>query len=56
MIAFGLGTFPAMLLMGVIGQLIRPHWRQMGVRIAGIFILFLGLITLIRGIFPSLGH
>ena len=56
MIAFGFGTFPAMLLMGGIGQLVRPHWRQMGVRIAGSFILFLGLITILRGIFPSLGH
>ena len=56
MMAFGLGTFPAMLLMGGIGQFVRPHWRQMGVRVAGSFILLLGLITLIRGIFPSLGH
>src|SRR5262245_55944006 len=31
MAAFGLGTFPAMLLMGGIGHLLEPSWRRYGV-------------------------
>ncbi|MBS1256422.1 MAG: hypothetical protein MAG581_02245 [Deltaproteobacteria bacterium] len=56
MIAFGLGTFPAMLLIGGVSQLVQPHWRKLGVRVAGSFILLFGLITLIRGLVPTLGH
>ena len=56
MAAFGLGTFPAMLLMGGVGILLQPIWRQRGVRLAGIFILGFGLVTLVRGIFPLTGH
>ena len=46
MAVFGLGTFPAMLAMGGLGRLLAPRWRQRGVRLAGGFILALGLITL----------
>jgi uncharacterized protein len=57
MAAFGLGTFPAMLVMGGIGRLLAPSWRQRGVRLAGSFILALGLVTLSRGIMPMMaGH
>jgi uncharacterized protein len=57
MAAFGLGTFPAMLAMGGIGRLLAPRWRQRGVRLAGSFILALGLVTLSRGIMPMMaGH
>jgi sulfite exporter TauE/SafE len=57
MAAFGLGTFPAMLAMGGIGRLLAPSWRQRGVRVAGGFILALGLVTLSRGIMPMMaGH
>jgi hypothetical protein len=57
MAAFGLGTFPAMLAMGGIGRLLAPSWRQRGVRLAGSFILVLGLVTLSRGILPMMaGH
>ena len=57
MAAFGLGTFPAMLAMGGIGRLLAPSWRQRGVRVAGSFILLLGLVTLSRGILPMMaGH
>jgi uncharacterized protein len=57
MAAFGLGTFPAMLAMGGIGRLLAPSWRQRGVRLAGGFILALGLVTLSRGIMPMMaGH
>ncbi|NQV98207.1 MAG: sulfite exporter TauE/SafE family protein [Rhodospirillales bacterium] len=56
MLAFGLGTFPAMLLMGGVGGLIKPVWRRRGVYVAGAFILVLGLITLSRGFLPFSGH
>jgi uncharacterized protein len=56
MAAFGLGTFPAMLVMGGIGRLLAPTWRQRGVRLAGVCILLLGLLTLGRGIMPSAFH
>jgi sulfite exporter TauE/SafE len=56
MLAFGLGTFPAMLLMGGIGRLLAPVWRRRGVRLAGGFILVLGLITIGRGLVPMHEH
>jgi uncharacterized protein len=55
MAVFGLGTFPAMLAMGGLGRLLAPRWRQRGVRLAGGFILVLGLITLGRGVAPMAG-
>ena len=56
MVAFGLGTFPAMLLMGGVGALLRPVWRRRGVRFAGGFILALGLVTMARGLLPLAEH
>ena len=56
MVTFGVGTFPAMLLMGSIGRLLAPTWRQRGVWLAGSLILLLGLITLGRGILPLTAH
>jgi sulfite exporter TauE/SafE len=56
MVAFGLGTFPAMLMMGGIGGLLRPVWRRRGVRVAGGFILVLGLLTVARGVVPLHAH
>jgi sulfite exporter TauE/SafE len=56
MAAFGLGTFPALLLMGGAGRLLAPTWRQRGVWLAGSAILLLGLITLGRGLLPSAAH
>jgi uncharacterized protein len=56
MLAFGLGTFPAMLLMGGVGRLLAPAWRQRGVWLAGSCILLLGLVTLGRGILPFAAH
>jgi uncharacterized protein len=57
LLVFGLGTFPAMLAMGGLGRLLAPGWRRHGVRLAGGFILALGLITLGRGVVPmAAGH
>jgi sulfite exporter TauE/SafE len=66
MLAFGLGTFPAMLLMGGLGAWVgsargraawpfgegAEHWRRRGVDFAGAFIIVLGLITFLRGTAP----
>jgi len=56
MASFGLGTFPAMLMMGGVGRMLAPAWRQRGVRFAGACILLLGLITLGRGLLPLGTH
>jgi sulfite exporter TauE/SafE len=56
MLAFGLGTYPAMLIMGGAGAMIRPSWRRRGVWLAGILLLILGAITLGRGLIPLAGH
>jgi sulfite exporter TauE/SafE len=66
MLAFGLGTFPAMLLMGGVGAWFRSprggfgegleRWRRRGVDFAGAFIVILGLITFARGVLPMGGH
>jgi sulfite exporter TauE/SafE len=56
MASFGLGTFPAMLMMGGLGRILAPAWRRHGVRLAGICILLLGLVTLGRGILPFTDH
>jgi uncharacterized protein len=45
-----------MLMMGGIGRLLAPSWRQRGVWLAGSFVLLLGLITLGRGILPLGAH
>lgn len=56
MLAFGLGTFPAMLLMGGLGRVVQPFIRRHGVRIAGILIFVLGLLTIGRGLVPLAHH
>jgi sulfite exporter TauE/SafE len=56
MASFGLGTFPAMLMMGGIGGMLGPTWRRRGVRLAGVFILLVGLVTLGRGLLPLDAH
>lgn len=56
MIAFGLGTFPAMLFMGAVGVLMTPAVRIWGVRLSGAFVFIIGLVTLARGIIPGLLH
>ena len=56
MLAFGLGTFPAMLMMGGIGRVLAPAWRRRGVWLAGSCILLIGLITIGRGVVPLSAH
>lgn len=56
MIAFGLGTFPSMIFMSMVGVLMSPAIRVWGVRVAGTFVLVIGLVTLARGLLPGLIH
>lgn len=56
MAAFGLGTFPAMLLAAAAGSLLTPVIRRRSVAVAGVFLLLLGAITLARGLLPFAGQ
>lgn len=56
MLAFGFGTFPAMILMSLAGLVLSPLVRVWGVRFAGTFVLIIGLLTLIRGLTPETLH
>jgi sulfite exporter TauE/SafE len=53
MVAFGSGTVPAMLFVGLAGTTLSPAWRVRGVRIAASVILLFGLVTLARGTLPA---
>jgi len=56
MTAFGLGTFPAMLLVAGAGRTLAPTVRRRGVRLAACFVLALGILTVVRGVAPALLH
>jgi sulfite exporter TauE/SafE len=56
MVVFGLGTFPMMLLIGLLGWWLQPLWRRWGVRLAGSLVLTFGLVTLARAFIPLTGH
>ncbi len=49
MLAFGLGTFPAMILTGVTAHLISSRMRKTLYRIAAIMVIVLGLFTMYKG-------
>ena len=53
MAAFGLGTFPALLLVASLSRALQPLWRRRGVQLAGAFIVLLGLVTVLRGTLPA---
>ena len=50
MAAFGAGTIPAMLLVGLSGQLIKPEARISFQKAVPYFIMFMGLLLIIRGL------
>ena len=57
MLAFGLGTVPAMLGVGVLGTLVPITTRPALARAAGVLVLVLGILTIARGaVAPSLHH
>jgi sulfite exporter TauE/SafE len=49
MLAFGLGTVPAMMFVPVLMRKITPRTRGNILRIAGIILILLGLLTIVRG-------
>ncbi|ARN74751.1 sulfite exporter TauE/SafE family protein [Oceanicoccus sagamiensis] len=56
MLAFGIGTLPAMLSMGFVGEKILQRLRQPGLRrIAGLVIIVMGIATLLTPVLHS-GH
>lgn len=54
MAVFGLGTFPAMLLMGFGGAALGPRLKR--AQVAGTLLLVLGIITLARAMLPAPLH
>lgn len=54
MAVFGLGTIPALALLGVGGQRLQPAWRTRLHRASGVLVVLLGVLTLLRAS-PSLG-
>jgi uncharacterized protein len=52
--AFGLGTIPALYLVGVGGLLVRPVWRNRLSQVGGVLVILLGLATMVRGT-PAMG-
>jgi len=63
MAMFGAGTLPAMMLVSYAGQMINPAWRTSFRRLVPVFILFMGVILILRGmnlgipfISPELPH
>ena len=52
MIAFGLGTVPALMALGLSGVWLAPHLQRRMMLVSGGLVLLLGIITLLRG----LGH
>ncbi len=56
MLAFGLGTFPAMFFMGTSGLFLRPILRHRLVRVSATLIVLLGIITVLRAGMASHDH
>ncbi len=49
MLAFGLGTVPAMSIVPIVLRRISPHWRGLFLKFAALLLIALGCLTLIRG-------
>ena len=50
MALFGLGTLPALILLGTLGSFVGPVWRQRILRIAACCMILTGLIAVYRGV------
>ncbi len=50
MVAFGLGTVPALISAGVICRFLSPRTRNMGETLAGITVAIMGLALILRGL------
>lgn len=49
MIAFGMGTFPAMMAASLFGNFMHIHWRKMLIKAGPVIAAFLGAIIIYRG-------
>lgn len=56
MAVLGVTSAPALLLVVATGALVSPLLRRRIVRVAGVVVIVLGLVTLTRGLFPDLLH
>lgn len=56
MATLALGTVPALALVVLMGATLGPRGRARAVRAAGIVVIVLGLVTIVRGVFPELLH
>jgi len=56
MAILALGSLPALLAVVVLGSRLGPALRRRFVRVAGVAIVLLGLVTLLRGLFPEWLH
>ncbi|MDJ0974917.1 MAG: sulfite exporter TauE/SafE family protein [Planctomycetota bacterium] len=52
----GLTSMPALLLVVWTGSMVRPQTRARIIKVAGAVVLVLGVITVLRGLFPELLH
>ena len=56
MATLGLATIPALGLVVLLGATLGPRGRARAVRAAGVVVIVLGLVTIVRGVFPELLH
>lgn len=56
MLAFGLGTVPAMLALGAAPSLLGARVRAAVARAGGVLVIAFGIVTVARGLWPELGH
>ena len=50
MAAFGLGTVPALLALGISGVWLAPRLQKRMMLVSGVLVLILGLIMIMRGV------
>ena len=50
MAAFGAGTLPSMLLVGISGQLMKPTWRLSLQKMVPYFVVGMGILLILRGL------
>lgn len=56
MATLGLATIPALCLVVLMGATLGPRGRARAVRAAGVVVILLGLVTVVRGVFPEWLH
>ncbi len=52
MLSLGLGTIPAMFLLGTLGEVLSPKFRASVSRVPGLVVVVFGIITLVRAFLP----